>query len=374
MRGVDREMDADERYMWHALDLAAQGTGETSPNPMVGAVLVKDGEIVGTGYHQKAGGPHAEIIAIEAAGEESRGATLYVTLEPCSHTGKTPPCTDRIIDAGVRKVVAAMQDPNPLVNGRGLNILKQAGIKVKTGVLQDKAERLNEAFIRYITQKRPFVSMKAAMTMDGKIATRTKASRWISGERSREFGHRLRNENDAIMVGIGTLLADNPSLTTRLPEGGKNPLRIVVDSKAKTTLDMKVVTEKPETTLIFTTDTAPQENVAALREKGVDVVQLPADLNGRVPLDLLMDELGNRQITSVLVEGGSMLNYSLLASGLVQKVYFFVAPLIFGGDQAPSPVGGIGVATVEEAWHVSDLEISHYDTDLLVTGYIQYRD
>jgi diaminohydroxyphosphoribosylaminopyrimidine deaminase/5-amino-6-(5-phosphoribosylamino)uracil reductase len=359
--------------MWHALDLAAQAMGETSPNPMVGAVLVKDGEIIATGYHQKAGGPHAEIIALEAAGEEARGATLYVTLEPCSHTGKTPPCTDRIIEAGVRKVVAAMQDPNPLVNGRGLSLLEQAGIKVKTGVLQEKAARQNDAFIRYITHKKPFVSMKAAMTMDGKIATRTKASRWISGERSREFGHRLRNKSDAIMVGIGTLLADNPSLTTRLPEGGKDALRIVVDSRGKTPLDAKVVTENPETTIIFATDTAAAENVAALREKGVDVIQLPADGEGRVPLDLVMDELARRQVTSVLVEGGSMLNYSLLAKGLVQKVYFFVAPLIFGGDQAPSPVGGTGVATVEEAWRVRDIEINHYDTDLLVTGYIEYK-
>ena len=367
-------MDADERYMWLALDLAVQGQGGTSPNPMVGAVLVKDGETVGTGYHQKAGGPHAEIIALDEAGEEARGATLYVTLEPCSHTGKTPPCTDRIIEAGVRKVVVAMQDPNLLVNGVGLEKLEKAGIKVKCGVLEEKAKRLNEIFVKYITTKRPFVTMKAAMTMDGKIATRTKASRWISGERSREFGHRLRNHADAIMVGIGTLLADNPSLTTRLPEGGKNPLRIVVDSKANTPLESKVVTENPENTLIFTTEAAPASQLSALQAKGVEVVTLPADAQGRVPLDQLMDELGRHEITSVLVEGGSVLNYSLLASGLIDKVYFFMAPLIFGGDEAPTPVGGIGVATVDDAWHVRDIEINHYDTDLLITGYIAYKE
>ena len=308
-------MEADERYMWLALDLAAQGLGKTSPNPMVGAVLVKDGEIISTGYHQKAGEPHAEVHALAAAGEAARGATLYVTLEPCSHTGKTPPCTEQIIAAGVRKVVAAMADPNPLVNGQGLEKLKQAGIKVKSGVLQESAERLNEVFIKYITKKQPFVTMKAAMTLDGKIATRTKASRWISGERSREFGHRLRNQHDAIMVGIGTLLADDPSLTTRLPEGGKNPLRVVMDSKANTPLTAKVVTEQPDNTLILTTEAAPAEKVAALRSLGVDVMQLPTTRDGRLSLDRAMAELGRRQITSVLVEGGSVLNYSLLEIG-----------------------------------------------------------
>jgi diaminohydroxyphosphoribosylaminopyrimidine deaminase/5-amino-6-(5-phosphoribosylamino)uracil reductase len=366
-------MEADERYMWLALDLAAQGLGSTTPNPMVGAVLVKDGEIIATGYHQKAGDHHAEVIALEAAGEDARGATLYVTLEPCSHTGKTPPCTDRIIKAGVRKVVVAMQDPNPLVNGQGLDKLKDAGIKIKTGVLSEKAERLNEVFIKYITVRRPFVTMKAAMTLDGKIATRTKASRWISGVRSREAGHRLRNQTDAIMVGIGTLLADNPSLTTRLPDGGKNPLRVVVDSHAKTPLTSKVVTELPENTLIVTTDDAPTAQVEALRQTGVDVIQLPATTDGRVPLESMMDELGHRKITSVLVEGGSALNYSLLEGALVDKVYVFVAPLLFGGDTAPSPVGGRGVATVEEAWHIHELEINRYETDILITGYINYN-
>jgi diaminohydroxyphosphoribosylaminopyrimidine deaminase/5-amino-6-(5-phosphoribosylamino)uracil reductase len=365
-------MEADERYMWLALDLAAQGLGSTSPNPMVGAVLVKDGEIIGTGYHQKAGGPHAEVIALDAAGDLARGATLYVTLEPCSHTGKTPPCTNRIIAAGVRKVVVAMQDPNPLVNGRGLAQLNEAGIKVKSGVLQDNAERLNEAFIKFITEKHPFVTMKAAMTLDGKIATRTMASRWISGERSREYGHRLRNQHDAIMVGIGTVQADNPSLTTRLPEGGKNPLRIVIDSNANTPLHSKVVLEQPDTTLLFATDAAPEKQVLALRQHGVEVIQLPAGNNGRVPLDAVMDELGRRDITSVLVEGGSALNYSLLEQGLVDKVSFFVAPMIFGGDTALSPVGGTGVATVEEAWNITDIEINRYDSDILITGYIVY--
>lgn len=366
-------MEADERYMWLALDLAAQGLGSTSPNPMVGAVLVKDGEIIATGYHQKAGGPHAEVIALDAAGDAARGATLYVTLEPCSHTGKTPPCTDRILQAGVRKVVVAMQDPNPLVNGRGLAKLHDAGVRIKTGVLQDKAARLNEVFVKYISTKRPFLTMKAAMTLDGKIATRTKASRWISGERSREYGHRLRHHNDAIMVGIGTLLADDPRLTTRLPEGGRNPLRIVIDSKAQTPVTARVVAEQPENTLIFVTDAAPQERIDALLACGVSAISLPQDTQGRVPLGAAMDELGRRDITSVLVEGGSTLNYSLLAQGLVDKVHFFVAPLIFGGDDAPSPVGGEGVKAVEDAWRVTDVEINRYETDILISGYVEYE-
>ncbi|MBT9139642.1 MAG: Riboflavin biosynthesis protein RibD [Dehalococcoidia bacterium] len=365
-------MEVDQHYMRLALNLAAQGLGSTSPNPMVGAVLVKDGEIIGTGYHQLAGGAHAEIIALEEAGAEADGATLYVTLEPCSHTGRTPPCTERIIAAGIRKVVVSMRDPNPLVNGRGLARLEDAGLKLKTGVLEEKAARLNEAFVKYITVGRPFVTMKAAMTLDGKIATRTKASRWISGQRSREYAHLLRRQHDAIMVGIGTLLADNPRLTVRLPEGGRNPLRVIIDSKARTPLTAVVVAKQPENTLIFVTDSAPEERVAALQASGVTLVRLAPDLKGFVPLPAVMDELSRREIISVLVEGGSNLNYSLLEHGLVDKVNIFIAPLLFGGNGAPSPVGGEGVATVEEAWQVRDIEINRYQADLLITGYLVY--
>lgn len=366
-------MDTDDKYMQLALDLAARGAGSTSPNPMVGAVLVKNGQCVGSGYHQAAGGAHAEILALEAAGEAALGATLYVNLEPCSHTGRTPPCADRIIASGVRKVVAAMPDPNPLVNGRGIARLREAGITVETGVLQEKAERLNEVFIHYITTKRPFVVMKAAMTMDGKIAARTGASRWISGELSREFGHRLRKQYDAVMVGSGTLLADNPSLTTRLPEGGRDPLRVVLDSRARTPLDSGVVAIKPENTLIFAAKDAPPVSVEALRGRGVQVILLPRAADGRLPLDQVMAELGGMEITAVLAEGGSTLNYSLLEYGLTNKVFFFVAPLIFGGKDAPTPVGGAGVACVEDAWRVKDIEISRSGTDILIEGYIEYK-
>lgn len=364
------QMDADERYMWLVMDLAAKGLGEVSPNPLVGAVLVKEGEIIATGYHQRCGGPHAEVMALEAAGAAARGATLYVNLEPCSHTGRTPPCVERIIAAGVSKVVVAMQDPNPLVDGRGVARLRDAGIKVKTGVLQGKAARLNEVFLHYIVTGRPFVTMKAAMTLDGKIATRTGASRWISGERSREFGHRLRHQNDAIMAGIGTVLADNPRLTSRQPAEGRTPLRVIVDSRARTPLDACVVTGNYGRTLLAVTEEAPAERLAQLQEKGVEILRLPAGDAGRVPLSGLLDELGRREISSVLVEGGSTLNYALMAEDLVDKVCFFIAPLIFGGAAAPSPVGGAGVEAVGDAWHVRDVEISRCENDLLVTGYI----
>ncbi|MBT9172615.1 MAG: Riboflavin biosynthesis protein RibD [Syntrophomonadaceae bacterium] len=363
-------MEADERYMWLALDLAARGLGGVSPNPLVGAVLVKDGEVIATGYHQRCGGPHAEVVALDAAGEAACEATLYVNLEPCSHVGRTPPCVDRIIAAGISKVVVAMQDPNPLVKGRGLTRLREAGIKVRNGVLQEKAERLNEVFLHYIVTGRPFVTMKAAMTLDGKIATRTGASRWISSERSREFSHQLRQQHDAIMVGIGTVLADNPRLTSRLLPEGQTPLRVIVDSRARTPLVANVVIGERGRTLLAVTEEAPDEKLAQLLKAGVEIASFPPDSAGRVPLAALLTELGRREITSVLVEGGSELNYTLLSEGLVNKLCFFIAPLIFGGASAPSPIGGAGVKTVADAWQVGKVEISHYDNDLLVTGYV----
>lgn len=362
-------MEADERYMWLALDLAAKGMGDVSPNPLVGAVLVRNGEVIATGYHRRCGGPHAEAVALDAARETARKATLYINLEPCSHSGRTPPCAEKIIEAGITRVVVAVQDPNPLVNGRGLARLREAGIKVRTGVLKEKAERLNEVFLHYIGTGLPFVTMKTGMTMDGKIATRTGASRWITGEHSREFGHRLRQQNDAIMVGVGTVLADDPYLTNRLPKEGRTPLRVIVDSTARTPPDANVVTGRHGRTLLAVTENAAAERMAQLKDAGVEIVVFPPGSDGRVPLTELMAELGRREISSVLAEGGSELNYALLAKGLVNKVCFFVAPLIFGGRDAPSPVGGAGVEAIADAWRVEMVEISHFDDDLLVTGY-----
>ncbi|NLY39952.1 MAG: bifunctional diaminohydroxyphosphoribosylaminopyrimidine deaminase/5-amino-6-(5-phosphoribosylamino)uracil reductase RibD [Firmicutes bacterium] len=363
---------SDEKYMWMALDLARQGRGSTNPNPMVGAVLVKDGAIVGTGYHRLAGGPHAEIVALRQAGERARGATLYVNLEPCSHYGRTGPCVDAVIKAGVSRVVAAMEDPNSRVAGRGFQKLRAAGIAVETGLLAEKARRLNEVFIKYITTGLPFVSIKTAMTMDGKIATRTGASHWITGEKARQFVHRLRHNSDAVMVGIETVLQDDPRLTARLAGGGgKDPLRVIVDSSARLPLEARVINPGSRArTLLATTGAAAPEKLSALRAKGVEIAVLPAK-GGKVDLHALMRTLGEMEIASLLVEGGGTLNYSLLQAGLVDKLYLFIAPLIFGGRNSPTAFGGEGVAAVEQAWQVHDLELKQFDGDLLLIGYPQ---
>lgn len=374
-------MDSDERYMWMALDLARQGWGKTSPNPMVGAVLVKDGEVVGTGFHRKAGEPHAEIIALQEAGDKARAATLYTNLEPCCHYGRTPPCTDAIIQAGVRKVVIATNDPNPVVSGRGVQKLKEAGIKVKVGVLEDKARRLNEVFFKYITTKKPFVVVKTAMTLDGKIATSTGKSRWITGEKSRKFVHRLRSISDGIMVGINTVLQDDPQLTVRLDgEKGAAPVRVVVDSKGRLPLDSRIVKTSFETkTILATTEFAPQDKLEKLSSLGVEILLLP-EKNGRVDLQELMLSLGKKEISILLVEGGGTLNYSLLNENIIDKIYLFVAPMLLGGQKAPTPLEGVGISEIEDAWLVENLEMKQLDNDLLIIGYpvrrkeVVYRD
>ena len=370
--GEKLSMNQDIYFMQLALDLAQKARGYTSPNPMVGAIIVKNGKVIGSGFHQRAGMPHAEIIALRQVGKEAAGATMYVTLEPCAHTGRTAPCTEKIIAAGIKRVVVAMTDPNPLVNGKGIKQLKAAGLEVQCGVLAQEARQLNEAFIKYITCKRPFSALKTGMTLDGKIATHTKASRWITGAASRRYGHLLRHQYDAIMVGIGTVLADDPRLNTRLPGGGNDPLRVIIDSTAKIPLTARVISENPERTIIATTEAADKKKIAALRAKGVEIISLPPTAEGKVPLGEMMTVLGQKEITSVLVEGGSTLNFALFAAGLIDKVHFFIAPLIFGGTAAPTPVGGKGVATVEEAWRLTNVNYDFYEDDILITGYVQY--
>jgi diaminohydroxyphosphoribosylaminopyrimidine deaminase/5-amino-6-(5-phosphoribosylamino)uracil reductase len=369
-----KQLDLDERFMWMALDLARQGRGKTSPNPMVGAVLVKGGEVVGSGYHQAAGGPHAEVFALRKAGENAAGAVLYVNLEPCSHHGRTAPCTDALIRAGVKKVVAAMEDPNPLVCGKGFQKLEAAGVEVKKGILEHKARQLNEAFIKYITTGLPFVTVKAAISMDGKIATGTGQSRWITGDKARQFVHRLRDHSDAVLVGIETVLADDPLLTTRLENGGgKDPVRVVADSKARLPLDARVVNPGSRArTILATTEEAPREKCAALRERGVEIMVLPSRA-GRVDPAALLRKLGEREITAVLVEGGGTLNYSLLEAGLIDKLFLFIAPVIFGGRDSPTPFDGEGIASPGEAWDVEALELKQFDRDLLLIGYPKKR-
>lgn len=363
-------MAEDRHYMQMALELAAKARGRTSPNPMVGAVLVKDGEVVGQGFHAKAGSAHAEVVALAAAGEKARGATIYVTLEPCCHHGRTGPCTEALLKAGVKRVVAAMTDPNPLVSGKGLTILREAGVEVTSGVLQGQALQLNEVFIKYITGKRPFVVLKAATSLDGKIATATGESKWITGEAAREYGHRLRDSYDAILVGVNTILADDPSLTARLPEGrGKDPIRIVVDSNARTPTGAKVLTQLSAAyTVIATTEGAPAERRAGLMAAGAEVMVVPGE-GTRVDLVKLMEMLAEKQITGVLIEGGGQINGAALNAGIVDKVAWFLAPKIIGGDAAPGPVRGEGIASLGDAIKLHDMSIERLGEDLLVTGY-----
>jgi diaminohydroxyphosphoribosylaminopyrimidine deaminase / 5-amino-6-(5-phosphoribosylamino)uracil reductase len=367
---VDESAD-DVQYMQQALELARGGLGWVSPNPLVGCVLVKDGEVIGRGYHQRFGGPHAEVHALQEAGPRARGAVLYVNLEPCSHMGKTPPCADAVIQARVSRVVTALRDPNPLVAGRGLSRLEAAGVAVTIGVCEGEAYKLNEAFVKYITTGRPFLTLKSAITLDGKIATRTGASQWITGELARQEGHRLRHAADAILVGIGTVLQDDPQLTTRLPDRqGVNPLRVIVDSTLRVPLQAKVADVSSDRhTLVVTTARALADHSAQLRARGVEVVCLPAYDNGRVDLEALLRYLGEHGIASVLVEGGATLSATLLSRRLIDKVLFFVAPKIIGGDGI-SVVGTCGVETMEQVIHLRDVVAQRLGNDVLLEAYL----
>lgn len=360
----------DEYYMQRALNLAARAQGRTSPNPVVGAVLVKDGQVVGEGYHRRAGTPHAEVMALERAGENARGATLYVTLEPCCHFGRTPPCCEAVIDRGVTRVVAATLDPNPLVAGKGMVRLQEAGIATGVGVLQEEAWRLNEFFFKYIREGRPFVTLKTAMTLDGKIATSTGDSRWISSEAAREYVHRLRNLYDAIMVGIGTVLADDPRLNTRLNiTEVRDPLRVILDPQLKLPLESKIVQSgREQATLVFTNRLEDAGQVEALKELGVEVVSL--DEEGPVlDLDLVLEELGKRGICSVLLEGGAEINAAMLNKRLVDKLIWVIAPKIIGGKTAPGPVAGPGRQLMSEALLLNNVQLEKLGPDFILTAY-----
>jgi diaminohydroxyphosphoribosylaminopyrimidine deaminase/5-amino-6-(5-phosphoribosylamino)uracil reductase len=369
---VDTQQAIDEQFMGEALALAAQARGRTSPNPMVGSVVVKDGRVVGRGYHVKAGAPHGEAAALGDAGAQAKGATLYVTLEPCCHYGRTPPCTKAIIAAGIRRVVAAMRDPNPLVSGQGLEELRQAGIEVKLPVLEAEAAALNEVFIKYITTKRPFVLLKVAASLDGKIATVTGESRWITNERSRLLVHQIRDQVDAIMVGINTVLRDDPLLTTRLPGGGgRDPMRIIVDSRLRLPCEARVLTASTTAwTLVATTPEAPREKRLQLEAAGAKILIVEGD-GPRVPLGALLEQLGAMQVTSVLLEGGGELHSSALRAGIVDKVLYFLAPKLIGGRVAPPAIGGEGFARLDEAVTLERMHVRQLDDDLLIEGYVR---
>jgi len=357
----------DEIFMREALRIAQNAMGRTSPNPLVGAVIVKDGKIIAEGWHKQAGTPHAEINALKMAGESAKNATLYVTLEPCSHFGRTPPCAKSIIEAGIKKVVAAMQDPNPKVAGKGFEMLKNAGIEVEVGLLEAESRRLNEVFLKWIEKDLPFVTMKFASSLDGKICTASGESQWISGEKSRKFTHYLRDINDAILVGVGTILADNPSLTTRFIEG-KNPIRVIADSKLRTPLDSKVVNDG-EKTIIAVTEGVSNEKIKKFEACGVEIIKCGVE---RVDLKMLLKKLAEREIISILVEGGGKIHFSMLKSGLVDKIYAFIAPKIIGGAKALTSVEGEGFLKLSEAISLKNIEIERFDEDILIKGYVKF--
>lgn len=355
---------SDQRYMQLALDKAIKGCGWVNPNPMVGAVIVKDGNIIGSGYHQKYGEPHAERNALAACSANPQGSTMYVTLEPCCHWGKTPPCTDAIIASGVAKVVIGAKDPNSLVAGKGIQILKQHGIEVTTGVLEDKCHQLNEVFFHYIRHKTPFVVIKYAMTIDGKTATSTGKSQWITGEAAREHVHSLRHRYTAIMVGIGTIIADDPLLNCRLPNS-KNPARIICDTNLRIPLDAKVVQTANEITTYIATASKNSAKISALKEKNVNIISL-SQKNGHINLEQLMTVLGERSIDSILLEGGATLHAAALESGIANKVMAYIAPKIFGGEQAKSAVGGKGIDNPNQAYQLGGGKITQLDQDILL--------
>ncbi|MFH0788297.1 MAG: bifunctional diaminohydroxyphosphoribosylaminopyrimidine deaminase/5-amino-6-(5-phosphoribosylamino)uracil reductase RibD [Pseudomonadota bacterium] len=362
------ESKPDIQYMKQALRLARKALGRTSPNPMVGAVVVRKGVVVGQGFHQKAGSPHAERLALDQAGGKARGATLYLNLEPCNHFGRTPPCTQLIVEKGVKKVVFGMTDPNPTVQGDGAEWLRSQGIKVVSGVLEQDCRRLNEFFIKWVTTGLPFVLLKAAVSLDGRIATRTGDSKWISNERSRRLVHQLRNQVDGLLVGIGTVLKDDPLLTVRLPKGKiKDPLRIVIDPRLRIPGKAHILND-PGKTLIVTGPQVPINKKKALETKGVEILSLP-ERKGHFSIRELLAVLGRRGITSLLVEGGAEVYGSFLMEGQVDKLILFMAPCLIGGQKAKGMIGGTGATTVSEALRFREIKVRLWAGDILVEAY-----
>lgn len=374
----------DRKYMELALELALKGCGKVDPNPLVGAVIVKDGKIIGRGYHTEYGKLHAEREALASCSSSPEGAVMYVTLEPCCHHGKQPPCTDAVIDAGISRVVIGSADPNPLVAGKGVERLKAHGIEVVEGFMREECDAINSAFFRFIKTGMPYVVMKYAMTMDGKIATRTGASKWITSEAARKRVHEDRNRYMAIMAGIGTVLKDDPLLTCRIP-GGRDPVRVICDTHLRIPVDSQIVqTAKKYRTLIATAQTGGGESSAdrcgeckyiedkcsALTAKGCEILYIPVK-NGHIDLEQLMKKLGEQKISSVLLEGGGTLNWSALGAGIVDRLQVYIAPKIFGGKDAPSPVGGAGVGMPAEAFLTEKPKVTFIGEDILIESEVK---
>lgn len=354
----------DEFYMRRAIELAKRGEGFVSPNPLVGAVIVKDSKIIGEGWHEKCGELHAERNALKNCKESAEGGTIYVTLEPCCHYGRTPPCTEAIIQAKIKRVVIGSRDPNPLVSGKGAEILRKAGIEVVEDFLREDCDKLNPIFFRYITTKLPYVSLKYAMTADGKIATYSGKSKWITNELSRNDVHRLRRKHRAIMVGIGTVLADNPMLNCRI-ENGRNPIRIICDSRLRIPFDCNICKTANEISTVVVSATENPEKQAELEKMGVKMLVL-SDSNSRVDLKRLMQYLGEKSIDSVLIEGGGTLAYSALQLGIVNHIYSYIAPKIFGGETAKTPVESIGVESPDDCFKLKRTSLREIGSDILI--------
>ena len=364
----------DFRFMTLALRLAEKGRGTASPNPMVGALVVKQGQIVGQGFHLRPGLPHAEILALRRAGKRARGATLYVTLEPCNHLKKrTPPCVPAVVQSGVARVVIAMTDPNPAVQGKGVAALRRAGLSVSVGIAQEEAQRLNRAYRHWIRTKRPYVILKAGMTLDGKIATASGESKWITGRQARQEVHRLRSQMDAVLVGVGTVLSDDPSLTARTGAGltksaKRQPLRVIVDSRLRIPPRAQVLSkQKNAKTLVASTKKAPAARLSVLKKKGIETIILPA-VRGRVSMPALLKELGRRGITSLLVEGGSEVNATLLRNKLIDHVRLYLAPALLGGDDAKGIVGGKSPLRLAQALTLRDVRTRQVGDDVVIEG------
>ena len=359
----------DLSYMKRALTLAGKAKGATSPNPMVGAVIVRNGRTVAEDYHRKAGGPHAEALALLKADDAAKNAVLYVTLEPCCHTDKrTPPCSRAIINSGIKKVFVAMKDPNPKVFGKGIQELRNHGITVIEGLLKEKAQKLNEVYCKYIVTKQPFVTLKAAMTLDGKIATPEGQSKWITGEKARRLVHRMRCGVDAVMTAVGTVKADNPELTSRTG-CGRQPVRIIIDPGLETPVDYRVFKLPPETIFVIRDGAANASKIAELQERGVQFIEYEGR---KVDMNWLMARLGGIGITSILIEAGSSFNAACLIGSVVDKVVFFIAPKIICGRNSIPVVGGESFIKLDDALRISDLQVSMVGEDVMIEGYIKH--
>lgn len=365
-----KSMSNDEFYMDLAIANAKAMKGQTDPNPLVGAVIVNDNRIVGVGTHLKAGEAHAEIHALYMAKDQAKGSTMFVTLEPCSHHGRTGPCAEAIVEAGVSKVVIATLDPNPVVAGNGVNILKNAGVEVVTGVRENEAKKMNEVFNKYIVSKKPFITLKSGISLDGKVATHTFSSKWVTSEEARKDVHQLRSENMGILVGIQTALKDDPALTSRIPNG-RNPLRIVMDSSLRIPLDYQLVSDNAAETWIFTSQTYDKEKRSILENRGISVIETSHP--DRTDLEEAATILGDKGISSVLIEGGGNINASFLQQQLIDKVILYIAPKLVGGKDAPTFLEGKGIDEMKDAIELTDVDVQPMGNDLKWTGYPIYK-